>query len=279
MAYNAYYNGEFKNKSDISVSLTDRALFFGDGIYDAAIGRNGKIFMLDAHLDRFISNAKALAIPLLPTRSELEETILKTVELSGEKSYFVYFQLSRFSEERVHAAKKVQKSNLLITVTQFSLCDENKILSLIIRNDVRHSLCHIKTLNLIPSVISSMEALEAGADEAVFIRDGIVTECSHSNIHIVKNGTVITHPTDCHILPGISRAHMLSVCRRLKIPYEEREFSADELLSADEVIVTSSSKLALPVQHIADKVYNLSEGNVSRRICKAMRCDYLNATE
>lgn len=278
MNVNAYYNGEFKNKNEISIKLTDRAVFFGDGIYDAAIGRNGKVFMLDEHIERFLSNAQAIKIPFTMTRGELKRTILKTVMLSREASYFVYFQLSRFSEERIHAAPESEKFNLLITVSPFSLCDKNKHLSLITAEDVRHTMCNVKTLNLLPAVLSSCSAAAADADEAVLVRDGTVTECSHSNIHIIKKGKIITHPLDRYILPGISRMHMLSVCDKLAVPYEERNYSTDELFDADEVLVTSSSKLAMPVKRIDGTVYEFTESSLGRRICKKMRDDFLLAT-
>lgn len=278
MNVNAYYNGEFKHRDEIRIPLTDRALFFGDGIYDAAIGRNGKIFMLDEHIDRFLSNAAAIDIPLPCTRTELKRILLKTVMLSGETTYFVYFQLSRFSEERVHAAPPTEKSNILVTVSPFKLFDKNKRLRLITYEDIRHGMCNVKTLNLVPAVLSSKNAAEAGADEAVFVRNGIVTECSHSNIHIVKRGKIITHPLDRHILPGISRMHMLSVCDRLSIPYEERKFPLSELMDADEVLVTSSSKLALSAFDIDGKIYDNSESDIAQRICKRMRDDFLAQT-
>lgn len=278
MNVNAYYNGEYKNKSEISVPLTDRAVFFGDGIYDAAIGRNGKIFMFEEHITRFLTNANALKIPLPFTALEIKKIILKTVRLSQEASYFVYFQLSRFSEERVHAASSSEKSNLLVTVSPFTLSGADKKINLIIKDDVRHSMCNIKTLNLLPSVLSSSDAADAGADEAVFVREGVVTECSHSNIHIVKKGKIVTHPLDKFILPGISRMHMLSVCDRLAIPYDERNFGTDELFDADEVIVTSSSKLAVTVNRIGDTFYTSDEHSVSEKIRKKMREEFLFAT-
>ena len=275
MKINSYYNGEFKNRSEISIPLTDRAIFFGDGVYDAAIGRNGKVFMLREHIDRFVSNAAALDIPLKQTSDELKRLVLQTVALSQESSYFVYFQASRFSKERIHAAPKSELSNLLITVTPFSLCDKSHRVRLVTAEDIRHTMCNVKTLNLLPSVLSSIAAADADADEAVLVRDGTVTECSHSNVHIVKDGRIITHPLDRYILPGLSRKHMLSVCDRLGIPYEERAFSVKEMLDADEVFVTSSSKLALSVERINDTVYSTERHGTVEKICKTMRDDFL----
>lgn len=278
MSLNSYYNGEFKNKDDIRIGLSDRAIFFGDGIYDAAIGRNGKIFMLDEHIERFFKNLNFLGIPFSHSRSELKELILRTVTLSSELSYFVYFQLTRYSEERLHSYPASNLSNLLITVSPFNLADSAKRLKLITVDDKRHSLCNIKTLNLLPAVLASHQAEIQGADEAVFIKDKIVTECSHSNIHIIRNSVLMTHPLDNSILPGISRLHLLNVCKRLGIEYMEKKFTVDDMLSADEVIVTSSSKLAMPVYKINETEFPRKNNSLGNLLKQTMRNDYLMAT-
>ena len=115
----------------------------------------------------------------------------------------------------------------------------------ITREDIRFHQCHIKTLNLLPAVLASSYAEGMGADEAVFYRGDRVTECAHSNISILKDGVLITHPTDTHILPGITRAKMIDICKEMGVKVEERPFSRGDLRRADAVLVTSSSKLCL----------------------------------
>lgn len=278
MSINAYYNGEFKNRNEIRIPLTDRAIFFGDGIYDAAIGRNGKVFMLDEHIERFFSNIRFLGLPFLLSQCELRKLILKTVGLSGEKSYFVYFQLTRFSEERAHAYPKSNRSNLLITVSPFRLAEKDKRLKLVLQPDVRHKLCYVKTVNLLPAVMASHYAEQCGADETVFYKDNTVTECSHSNIHIVKDSVLMTHPLDGSILPGIAREHLLSVCKKHGIEYRECKFSVEDMLSADEVIVTSSSKLAIPAEKIENVCFEKKSNSIADLISEKMREDFINAT-
>lgn len=278
MSFNAYYNGEFKSIEDIHIPLTDRAVFFGDGIYDAAIGRNGKIFMLDEHIERFFSNLNYIGLPFSYSPVQLKKLLLEIVRLSDEKSYFVYFQLSRYSKNRVHAFPESEKSNLLITVTPFTLADEDKKVKLIIDEDRRHALCNIKTINLLPAVLASHRADLCGADETIFTKNGIVTECSHSNVHIIKNSVLFTHPLDSSILPGISRMHLLSLCRKLGVNYIERPFSVKELIEADEVLVTSSSKLAVLASEIEGKIFDEKKDSLGKMLAKAMREEYLALT-
>ena len=193
---NAYYNGFFGKTEDIKISLNDRAYFFGDGIYDAAIGRNGKVFALEEHLERFYKNSKLLDITLPIGINEIKNNIIKIAELCEYSSYFIYFQLTRSSAKRIHTYDNSLPANLLITATEFTPPDRSEKLKLITTEDIRYELCHIKTLNLLPSVMASQKAKKAFADEAVFVRKGIVTECSHSNIHYLKDDILFTHPAD-----------------------------------------------------------------------------------
>ena len=248
MASFSYYNGTYANTEDIVLPLTDRSLYFGDGIYDAALGRGGKIFLLDEHLDRLYGNAPKLSMPIGYTKEEMTDILLETVKRSGLDIYFVYFQLSRNGGKRNHIAEEKYGSNLLVTVSDSSLPAENQILELVTFEDKRFGYCDIKTLNLLPSVLASTYAEKNGCDEAVFHRGDIVTECAHSNISILKDGKLVTHPADNRILPGITRRHLISACEKLGIAVLERPFTLEELLCADEVIVTSTSKLIAPAK-------------------------------
>ena len=122
-----------------------------------------------------------------------------------------------------------------------------KLISL---EDNRYKLCHIKTLNLIPSVLASQRAAEQGCDEAVLHRGSRVTECAHSNISMLKDGVLRTAPTDELILPGIARKHLIALAKENGVPVVEEPFSMVELMNADEAIVTSSSALCMRVESI-----------------------------
>ena len=116
--------------------------------------------------------------------------------------------------------------------------------------DTRFLHCDIKTINLLPAVIANQRAEEAGCDEAIFHRGERVTECSHSNVHIIKDGRLITAPCDNLILPGITRAHILSICKQKGIEVIEEPFTLDEMMAADEVFFSSSSALTCRIREI-----------------------------
>lgn len=278
MKYNAYYNGNFCDKSEVKIPLSDRAAYFGDGVYDAVLGKGGKCFLLKEHLMRLESNVQAIG---LSDRIDTEELIAVIDNLTNDikGAFFLYIQMSRAGAERSHSYPDGFHPNLLVTVTERTSPSPDATLKLISVPDIRYLMCNIKTINLLPAVLASKEAERRGADEAVFHRGDIVTECAHSNVHIIKNGVLITHPTGPLILPGIERAHTLKVCRELDIEYAERPFTLAELRGADEVLVTSTTKLGERAILFDDSHYELKEESVGNLICKKMMADFEKNTD
>ena len=245
----AYYNGVFAPADEIRVPLTDRALFFGDGVYDAAVGYRGRIYRYEDHMARLLGNARRVGLPLPVSECELREIIQK-VCAECATPFFLYIQLSRYSDERVHAYPDTERVNLLVMARKFAFPDKNSKQKLITVNDERHTMCDVKTLCLLPAVLAAKEAERHGATEAVFHRGVRVTECAHSNIAIILRGEVVTHPLSPFILPGVTRARMIASCARLGIPVRERAFTLPELFSADEVMITSTTKVALAAESV-----------------------------
>jgi len=270
----AYYNGDFCDFSSVRIPLTDRAVFFGDGIYDAAIGRDGGIYLEEEHLERFFSNAEKMNIPVNIGKAELSALIRRLIDENGYGEYFIYMQLSRYGEERAHSYPETDRSNLLITLKEHRLPDPEGELRLITLPDLRYSMCDIKTVNLLPAVLASKKAEEAGCDEAVFVRDGNITECAHSNIHIIKDGALYTHPNGSFILPGIMRARLIYFCGKLGITVRELPFTLDELYSADEVLVTSTTKLCQRAMEIDGKRVENTSSEVGKTLISALFRDF-----
>ena len=271
-----YYNGKFLPVSEVKIPLTDRALFFGEGVYEALIALDGIPHLAERHIERLFYNLSLVAIPFDKTKEEMLSLIKEAILLSGERCALVYLQVTAYSERRIHSAPKTEKYNLLITVTDCPMPDVNKRLRLVTYPDLRYRYCNIKTLNLLPSVFASNYAQKNGADEAVFIRDNTVTECSKSNIFAVKDGIVYTHPCCELILPGIARELLLNECRRLKIPKREEPFSKEMLYSADALIVTSSTKIC----SLAESVDGMPFGNgceVAKTLCENLHNNFIKS--
>lgn len=244
-----YYNGKSGALEEMTVPMNDRGSYFGDGIYETVLVSGEHFADLDRHIDRFYRGAALLQMTVPYQKQELKKILTDTARLSEYPVKFLYWQLTRGTSVRAHTFP-ASGPNLWITVTKASLPEFQKPLKLITVQDTRHQYCHLKTLNLLPNVLAAEKAAQSGCDEAVFIRDGLITECSHSNIHILKNGRLFTAPCDCHILAGIGRENLIQACTRLNIPVTQEAFTLPSLLDADEVLVTSTTKICLRAEQI-----------------------------
>lgn len=275
-----YYNGVCDEIENISIPMSDRVCFFGDGIYDATYSRNYNIFSLDEHVDRFYNSAKLLEIQLPYSKQEMKELLNSMVKKMDTGENFVYFQATRGSSSvRNHVFPSDAKANIWINIYHKEILDLKKRIQLITMEDTRFLHCNIKTLNLIPAVIASQRAKEAGCFEAVFHREGRVTECAHSNVHIIKDGTLITAPTDNFILPGIARKHIIKTCKKIGVPVLEKPFNLEQLFAADEILVSSAGALCLIANEIDGKKVGGKATELVEKLQEILLQDFLEETK
>ena len=205
-----YYNGKYDLIENMYVPMNDRACFFGDGIYEAAYAKNHIVYALDEHIDRLFESADFLEIVVPHTKEEMKKIIYDLLLKVDGNEHLIYFQVSRGTQMRSHTPDPSLVGNFWVTIRQMSLRDSYTPMTLMVLEDTRHLYCNVKSLNLLTAVITSKQALEAGVDEAVLHRNGVVTECTHSNIFIItENYELKTAPISNMILPGVSRAHLI----------------------------------------------------------------------
>ena len=248
-----YYNGRIAPISEISIPMTDRAIYFGDGVYEFCICKDGIPYLLNEHIDRFFSSMAKVRIEPNFSKDELAAVMTDLASRVDAEYAGLYWQVSRGAAKRAHIFPENASPCLYATVTPSKLPDFSKEIKCILRPDVRFLMCDVKTIDLLPSVLAAQEAEESGAVECILHRGGRVTECAHSNVSILRGGVLITAPTDNLILPGIARAHLIKAAGELGIPVEERAYDLDELYCADEIIVTSTTKFALRCTTLEDK--------------------------
>ena len=205
----AYYDGVYGTPEEVKVPFNDRVHFFGDGVYDATVGANGKVYLLKDHLDRFYTSAKALGIRIPMGKTELGSLLTGLLAQVEGTTHFVYWQVTRGVNDRNHTFDDDMVGKLWVMIRPNRLNDPDQPIKLVTRPDTRFYHCNIKTLNLIPSVMAAEEAKHLDVQETVFHRDGVVTECAHSNVSILKNGVFYSHPNDELILRGIAKTHMI----------------------------------------------------------------------
>ncbi len=285
-----YYAGKYDLIENMQVPMTDRVCWFGDGVYEATATRNGVIYCLDEHIERFYNSAKLVEIEIPMSKSELAALLCDLVskvdvsDTNGET--FLYWQITRGANiPRGHEFPVDAKANLWVTVTPRKLADVYKEMKVLSHEDIRFFMCNIKTLCLLPNVLAAEKAKKAGAGECVQYRaeaNGIknrVTEGSHSNVHCIKDGKVYTAPLDNLILPGIARKNLIKVCASLGVEVIEEPFSLEFLKNADEVIFTSSSNFCVRATHIDGEAVGCRAAALLKSIRDALRADYLEKTK
>ena len=274
-----YYNGKIGELNEMTVPMNDRACWFGDGVYEAGMCRNYRYFALDEHVDRLYRSAGMLEINVPVSKDELRNILNELARKMDTGDLMAYCQVTRGGGPRMHAFPE-GPANLWITLRPKTINTAEEPVGLITCEDTRFFHCNIKTLNLIPSVMANEKARRAGCYECVFVRPGgRVTECSHSNVHIIKDGVFTTAPTDNLILPGIARAHMIRACGRLGIPVSETPFTVEDLLGADEIITSSSTAPCVRACSVDGQQAGMQREDLFKAIKNAIFEEYYSETD
>lgn len=275
-----YYNGRYDLIERMTVPMNDRACYFGDGLFEVVYTRNHIPYALDEHMERMYASAEELGIRIAPSKEELSSLICDLIRKVDADEQLVYWQVSRGTEMRSHAPMSDLTANIWVTIRPMKLRDIYTPMKVITAEDTRFYHCNMKTLNLLPTVLASQAAVAAGADEAIFHRGERVTECAHSNLSILRrDGVLQTAPADRLILAGVARGHLLTVCHSMGIPVLEEPFTVEEMLQADEIIVTSSGTLCRPVGEIDGKPVGGRSPHVIEKLQAALVADFMKKTE
>ncbi|GGJ12851.1 D-amino-acid transaminase [Paenibacillus hunanensis] len=264
------WNGKLVEEEQVRVSYRDRGYYFGDGIYEVFRLYNGILFEKEAHLDRLYNSLREIKIELPWSREQLSGMVDELAATLGQQDGILYIQFTRGEAKRAHIFPEVCEAVML------GYCEplvrpadsiENGIEAITLE-DIRWLRCHIKSLNLLANTLAKQEAVEAGAKEAILIRsDDTVTECTASNLLIVKDGVIYTHPNGNLILDGITKQVVKRLAHQLDIPYVEQAFSKQQLMDADEVFLTSTTMEATPIISIDGRpVGTGTPGVVTRRL-------------
>ncbi len=279
-----YYNGKFGELDEMSIPMNDRVHWFGDGAYDAGPCRNYHIFALDEHIDRFFNSARLLDIKMPMSKQEMKDLLTDLVKKVDTGDLFVYYQVTRGGYDiRNHQYDETVPANFWVMLKPAEIKDGIEPIAVVTEEDTRFFHCNIKTLNLLPSVLAAQHAKRAGVQETILWRrtplGQRITECAHSNCHIIKDGILYTAPTDELILPGIARAHLIRMCKKLGYGVSETPYYMDDLMSADEILVTSSSNLCLHVNEIDGKPVGGKAPEMLEDIRSHLIAEFREATE
>lgn len=253
------------------IDIEDRGYQFGDGIYEVVGVYHSELFLMDEHMTRLERSANEIGMQLPFTSEEMKAQLTELVRVNEVKEGLVYLQVSRGVAPRTHELPLEPVTPVVIAYTKelgdlTALQDEGS--SAILHEDIRWLRCDIKTLNLLPNTMAKQKAVESNAIEAILHRGDTVTEASSSNVFIVKDHEVYTHPANHYILNGITRQKLIEFCGHLNISVYEKIFTVDELLTADEVMITATKLDVVPITEVDGK--QIGQGRPGEISCKLL---------
>ena len=274
-----YLNGEFLDRSEATIPVDDRGFLFGDGIYEVVRATGGRLGAPELHWWRLARGLAGIEIrpPAGLTDRALSELAGRLVNENGlgQGDALVYLQITRGAAVRTHHFPPDSVApTVYAAASAFQPPDAMRArgASVITLPDIRWARCDLKTVNLLPNVLGKQRAVAAGADEAIFVRDGVVTEGASTNVFAVFGDEVRTYPTTNYILPGVTRHVVLEVAAALGVTVHETPVLADELLTADELFLTSTTTDVMPVVAVDGRpVGSGRPGPLAARLFTALR--------
>ena len=276
MSDTVFLDGRYLPRHKATVSVDDRGWLFGDGVYEVVRHYGGRPMAIERHLERLRASLEAIAIDLpadLPTFDVIDQQLLQANGMADAASYW---QVTRGTAPRQHhfpdPPVRPTVYATLIPQPPFDPNADVPRFKAVTGADQRWTRSTVKSTSLLANVLARQAAAEAGCDEAILVRDGVVTEGTLTSILIVAQGTVIAHPLDGTILGSVTRQIVLGQARNLNIPVAERPWPAARLPEADEVMslgttVEVSAVVAVDGRPVADG----QPGPVTRRLFDAYR--------
>lgn len=250
-----YIDGKFVNREEVQISIDDRGYYFGDGVYEVVKVYEGELFTGREHYERLLESAKKVKIEMPYTFDDLMMISSQLIQKNKLVNGHIYLQVTRGVAPRQHHFPKPATKAMLTAYTveaERPLAAMAKGVAVKTLDDIRWLRCDIKSLNLLGSVMAKEEAKEAGFNEAMLHRDGVVTEGSSTNMFAVKDGVVYTHPVSNLILNGITRQVVLGICEELSIPVNETAFTVEDAYKMDELFYTSTTAEVMPIVQLDD---------------------------
>jgi len=270
-----YLNGEYLPKSDAHVSVDDRGFLLGDGVYEVTPFYEGVPFALDRHIERMRHGLDWLRIGFdVSTLDAVNRELVRRNGLEDADRALVYLQVTRGAAPRTHYFPIGPVSPTVYAYAASWSRPSNEVwmrgFRAITVPDRRWSRVDIKTIGLLPNVLAYQAARDAGADDAILVRDGVAIEGAHQNFWAVVDGKAVTHPKTNLILPGITRDVVLELAAEEGIEIEERAIAVEELATAEELFFTGTTGEVRPCVEVDGKsVGDGAVGPVTRRLSDA----------
>lgn len=242
---------------ECKVSPLDRGFIFGDGIYELLPVYKNKPFYLEQHLQRLQRSMAEIQIDNPYSLAEWQSLIENLIQQAELEDLAIYIQVTRGEAPRDHIFPQSTQSTVFAMANPLPEISDQQLqngVELITCDDIRWQRCDIKVISLLANILAKQEAKQASAVEAIMVRDDHALEGAASNLFVVRDGIVFTHPKDNLILPGITRDFVLELLQELDIECKQQAIPKKWLYSSDELWITSSTKELLAATKIDQKV-------------------------
>lgn len=262
MGLKIYLNGQILPQEDAKISVFDHGLLYGDGVFEGIRAYNGKIFMLQQHMDRLYDSAKAIALKIPITKEEMAEAMEKTMAANNMTESYIRLVVTRGVGKLGLDPNKCATPQIIIitdTIELYSKALYEKGLDIVTVTTIRNHFSaldpKIKSLNYLNNILAKLESLEAGAGEALMLnKDGYVAECAGDNIFILKDNVLLTPPANAGILIGITRNVVMELAAKKGIQVKEYLMTRYDVYIADECFLTGTAAEIIPVVKIDGRV-------------------------
>lgn len=268
---------KFIHKDALLFPIEERGLQFGDGVYEVIRIYGGIPYLLDEHIARLFRSLEAIYIKPTINVDQLTNLLQQLIEANDmSEDGFIYLQVTRGSAERNHPFPEAVEPNLYAYIKKRPrpidlITSGVKAITL---PDERWDNCYIKSLNLLPNVLAKQKATEQQAYEAILHRGNTVTEGSSSNLFLVKNNIIYTHPKSKYILSGCVRNAIVLFAKKRKISLHEQAFTLNDIKDADEMFLTSSLSEVIPIIQVNDQqIADGKRGSIAETLQGAYETD------
>jgi D-alanine transaminase len=266
-----YLNEQYMPLEDAKISVMDRGFLYGDGVYEVIPVFGDRLLREESHLKRLQNSLHRISLPNPHNNDEWSRIFSGLLEKNSGDDRAIYLQVSRGVYPKRDLAIKMEFPPtvfaMVLHVTPPDIEIVSAGISVITVDDFRWGACEIKSTSLVANVMLKQQATDANVEDAILIKDGMVSEGTASNVFIVKNGVMITPPTGHRLLPGITRDLVIEIAKNNAILVEEREIREAELFDADEIWMTSSTREIAPVIRLnGERVGSGSAGEMWKRV-------------
>jgi D-alanine transaminase len=248
-----YINGRFSTTAERVIGVEDRGFQFGDAVYEVFKFLGKRPIFLSEHYQRMERGLREIEIRVPWDEAQFADVIRELLVRTAFDDGIVYVQITRGESERKHFYPDDLTPTVVAYSRAFTFPDAAKKargIALITADDLRWKHCNVKSVNLLANAIAKKKAQRGGADEALLIDHGLVREAASSSFFGIRGGTVITHPLDEHILPGVVRDRVVSLALANRMRIDERPLREAELFDLDEAFITSTTLGVMPVASI-----------------------------